>query len=73
MLPSDRPQDVYSEVVKIILQLVEKDAKEGHEMAQLLEGKIQRKVVKQTIMTSVYGVTFIGARQQIENAMLGTP
>lgn len=72
VLPSDRPQDVYNEVVKIILQLVEKDAKEGHEMAQLLEGKIQRKVVKQTIMTSVYGVTFIGARQQIENAMLGT-
>lgn len=28
-----------------------------------------RKVVKQTVMTSVYGVTFIGARQQIENRL----
>jgi DNA-directed RNA polymerase len=33
--------------------------------ARLLSGKITRKIVKQTVMTSVYGVTFIGARQQI--------
>ena len=26
---------------------------------------MDRKLVKQTVMTSVYGVTFIGARQQI--------
>jgi DNA-directed RNA polymerase len=30
-----------------------------------LKGKIKRKTVKQTVMTSVYGVTFIGARMQI--------
>ena len=30
-----------------------------------VNGRIARKVVKQTIMTSVYGVTFIGARKQI--------
>lgn len=27
---------------------------------------IDRKVVKQTVMTSVYGVTYIGARKQIQ-------
>lgn len=27
--------------------------------------QIDRKLVKQTVMTSVYGVTFIGARNQI--------
>jgi DNA-directed RNA polymerase len=27
--------------------------------------QVDRKLVKQTVMTSVYGVTFIGARQQI--------
>lgn len=33
-----------------------------HEIAIKLQGHIKRKVVKQTVMTSVYGVTFIGAR-----------
>ncbi|GMF57512.1 unnamed protein product [Phytophthora fragariaefolia] len=33
--------------------------------AQFLNGIITRKVVKQTVMTSVYGVTYIGARKQI--------
>ena len=32
-------------------------------------GLISRKVVKQTVMTSVYGVTFVGARQQIGNRL----
>ena len=36
-------------------------------LAQKLHGIIDRKVVKQTVMTSVYGVTFIGAREQISN------
>lgn len=34
-------------------------------IAESLKGKIERKVIKQTVMTSVYGVTFIGARAQI--------
>lgn len=28
---------------------------------------VTAKVVKQTVMTSVYGVTFVGARRQIQN------
>ena len=37
------------------------------ELAQniLAQGPVARKTVKQTIMTSVYGVTFIGARDQV--------
>jgi len=35
------------------------------DLARIVEGMIDRKVVKQTVMTSVYGVTFVGARQQI--------
>lgn len=31
--------------------------------------QIDRKLVKQTVMTSVYGVTFIGARMQIFNRL----
>lgn len=30
---------------------------------------ITRKVIKQTVMTSVYGVTFVGAREQIQNQL----
>lgn len=31
-------------------------------MAKKLSENIKRKTIKQTVMTSVYGVTFIGAR-----------
>eukprot|EP00577_Skeletonema_sp_RCC1716_P004615 CAMPEP_0113419448 /NCGR_PEP_ID=MMETSP0013_2-20120614/26785_1 /TAXON_ID=2843 ORGANISM="Skeletonema costatum, Strain 1716" /NCGR_SAMPLE_ID=MMETSP0013_2 /ASSEMBLY_ACC=CAM_ASM_000158 /LENGTH=1175 /DNA_ID=CAMNT_0000306831 /DNA_START=111 /DNA_END=3638 /DNA_ORIENTATION=+ /assembly_acc=CAM_ASM_000158 len=34
--------------------------------ARLVNGLIDRGVVKRTVMTSVYGVTYIGARNQIE-------
>lgn len=34
--------------------------------AKLVNGLIDRGVVKRTVMTSVYGVTFIGARDQIQ-------
>lgn len=31
--------------------------------------QIDRKLVKQTVMTSVYGVTFVGARNQVWNRL----
>ncbi|KAM9991663.1 hypothetical protein ACTFIZ_005090 [Dictyostelium cf. discoideum] len=70
LLPSDSPQDVYSSVAQLVEQIVEQDAKDGNEIAKFFVGKIDRKLVKQTVMTSVYGVTYIGAREQIENAIL---
>ncbi|KAI8096158.1 uncharacterized protein BX664DRAFT_382649 [Halteromyces radiatus] len=69
LAPGDRPADVYTGVAEMVNKLVEKEAKEGNEDAQMLVGKISRKVVKQTVMTNVYGVTFIGARAQIENRL----
>lgn len=69
LLPADRPQDVYSGVAKLVAAKVEQDAKEGHPAALLMQGKLDRKIVKQTVMTSVYGVTFIGAREQIANRL----
>nr|ASF90204.1 hypothetical protein SPAR04594 [Bartheletia paradoxa] len=65
LVPSDRPADVYTAVANITIEAVEADAAIGNEYALLLAGKITRKVVKQTVMTTVYGVTFIGARDQI--------
>lgn len=66
---TDRPSDVYTYVAKMVEKIVEKDAAQGHKHAQVLLGKISRKVVKQTVMTTVYGVTFIGARDQIEKQL----
>ena len=36
------------------------------EIAEGLKANVSRKTIKQTVMTSVYGVTFIGARAQIQ-------
>lgn len=60
---------MYTGVAEIVNRLVEEEATQGVEEAQLLVGKISRKVVKQTVMTNVYGVTFVGARAQIENRL----
>lgn len=41
-------------------------ALKNNKAAKLVNGLIDRGVVKRTVMTSVYGVTYIGARQQIQ-------
>lgn len=46
-----------------------RDATKGMKIAQVLEGFISRKVVKQTVMTVVYGVTRYGGRLQIEKRL----
>ncbi|KAH9856180.1 DNA/RNA polymerase [Lenzites betulinus] len=66
---ADRPSDVYTYVAKMVEELIQRDLEQDHEFAKLLAGKISRKVVKQTVMTTVYGVTFIGARDQIERQL----
>lgn len=49
---------------------MEKDeTEEGKKIVDSLRGKVTRKVIKQTVMTSVYGVTFIGARKQIQRQL----
>ncbi|KAF9872353.1 putative DNA-dependent RNA polymerase [Colletotrichum karsti] len=65
LAPSDKPADVYTAVADIVKQSISDDAAAGNPQAQALDGKITRKVVKQTVMTNVYGVTFTGAKKQI--------
>ncbi|KAG4305617.1 hypothetical protein PORY_001173 [Pneumocystis oryctolagi] len=67
--PSNRPYDVYTRVAELVNDHVQKDAKEGNHLAILLKDKISRKIVKQTVMTNVYGVTYVGARNQILNQL----
>jgi DNA-directed RNA polymerase len=44
----------------------EKTDLKNNQAAKLVNGLIDRGVVKRTVMTSVYGVTYVGARQQIQ-------
>ncbi|XP_072804253.1 DNA-directed RNA polymerase, mitochondrial isoform X4 [Vicugna pacos] len=69
LLPSDLPQDVYSGVAAQVEVFRRQDAEQGVHVAQVLEGFISRKVVKQTVMTVVYGVTRYGGRLQIEKRL----
>lgn len=63
--PNDLPQDVYSVVVDQVEQERKQDAANGNKIAKILKGFVKRKVIKQTIMTTNYGVTLYGAKQQI--------
>ncbi|KAL0061581.1 DNA-directed RNA polymerase [Marasmius tenuissimus] len=65
----ERPSDVYTYVGNMAEKVLKEDAERGEKYAVMLAGKITRKLVKQTVMTTVYGVTFIGAREQIEKQM----
>lgn len=70
---AEKPQDVYSCVVALVEEQRKIDAQNGIVIAQNLEGFIKRKVIKQTIMTTVYGVTKFGARLQIAKQLKDTP
>uniref|UniRef100_A0A8C9AJ18 DNA-directed RNA polymerase n=1 Tax=Prolemur simus TaxID=1328070 RepID=A0A8C9AJ18_PROSS len=69
LMPLDLPQDVYSGVAAQVEVFRRQDADQGLQVAQVLEGFISRKVVKQTVMTVVYGVTRYGGRLQIEKRL----
>ena len=61
---SERPGDVYSAILKFVIRDIENEKDPDYiEVSESLKGKVNRKTIKQTVMTSVYGVTFIGARQ----------
>jgi len=77
LTPSEQPQDVYSAVLDIVLRkmdqdtLIAEDEPDEHLRkkgiyARMTRGIVNRKVIKQTVMTSVYGVTKIGARAQVQ-------
>ena len=75
LVPSSKPGDVYTAVLRIVKQHIHEDLNNKdpmiRKMAELLRGgeEVNRKVVKQTVMKSVYGVTFVGARAQIEGQL----
>lgn len=71
----DRPADVYSGIAARVLEIMRRDSEKDPEtypnaiLARRLINQVDRKLVKQTVMTSVYGVTYIGARDQIKRRL----
>ncbi|XP_053981123.1 DNA-directed RNA polymerase, mitochondrial [Hylaeus volcanicus] len=63
--PFDTPKDVYSTVVSMVEKRRQEDAENGSAIAKVLKNFVKRKVIKQTVMTTVYGVTKYGAKSQI--------
>jgi DNA-directed RNA polymerase, mitochondrial len=79
--PSPVPQDIYGTVAKIVSRDIDRDVADfdsrdevsvnekdvlTERTARCLQGKINRKIVKQPVMTNIYGVTQYGAKKQIE-------
>ncbi|KAI3726194.1 hypothetical protein L1987_65991 [Smallanthus sonchifolius] len=75
LVEGERPADVYSGIAARVLDIVKRDAQldtvifPEAKHARLLINQVDRKLVKQTVMTSVYGVTYIGARDQIKRRL----
>ncbi|KAI9351297.1 hypothetical protein BDR26DRAFT_1003315 [Obelidium mucronatum] len=74
LAPSEKPGDIYTAVAVRVSDAVDKLAAEGEcEASRLMKGKITRKLVKQTVMTNTYGVTFVGARAQVTSRIKEQP
>ncbi|TXG56708.1 hypothetical protein EZV62_018021 [Acer yangbiense] len=75
LVGGDKPADVYSGIAARVLEIMQHDAEKdpatnpAASHAKILIDQVDRKLVKQTVMTSVYGVTYIGARDQIKKRL----
>ncbi|KAG6660092.1 DNA-directed RNA polymerase 2B, chloroplastic/mitochondrial isoform X3 [Carya illinoinensis] len=75
LVAGEKPADVYSGIAVRVLEIMRKDAQKDPTVfpdalhARILINQVNRKLVKQTVMTSVYGVTYIGARDQIKRRL----
>ncbi|KAK6022728.1 DNA-directed RNA polymerase, partial [Ostertagia ostertagi] len=75
LLKSELPNDVYSSVAQRVEQKRLEDEKGGPNMEialrlrKFMPQPVPRKVIKQTVMTTVYGVTLYGAALQIKRQL----
>lgn len=82
LVPADRPQDVYSVVLRIVERKVHAFAENADDCDNGAASKygalarriieldlLKRKTVKRPIMTICYGVTSLGAKQQVLNEL----
>nr|VDD00990.1 unnamed protein product [Brassica rapa] len=72
LFTGEKPADIYADIAARVLKIMQKDAEEDPETfpyAKLMLDQVDRKLVKQTVMTTVYGVTYSGARNQIKKRL----
>ncbi|XP_003577161.2 DNA-directed RNA polymerase 1B, mitochondrial [Brachypodium distachyon] len=75
LVSGEKPADVYSGIATRVVEIMRRDAQKDPALdpdaarARLLVDQVDRKLVKQTVMTSVYGVTYVGAREQIKRRL----
>ncbi|CAK9155961.1 unnamed protein product [Ilex paraguariensis] len=75
LVAGEKPADVYSGIAARVLEIMKRDSQKDPTAfpdalhARVLINQVDRKLVKQTVMTSVYGVTYIGARDQIKRRL----
>lgn len=69
LLPGDRPADIYADVAAVARREAGVLMEHGDELAAAVYELIGRRTVKQPTMTTVYGVTAVGARQQVESKL----
>jgi DNA-directed RNA polymerase len=77
LLPSAKPADAYTGILRVMMQSIVADAAADHEVAVRCLGSgrgldknhIKRKTIKRPIMTQVYGVTHFGMAKQIEEEL----
>ncbi|KAL6600339.1 hypothetical protein ACP70R_045139 [Stipagrostis hirtigluma subsp. patula] len=75
LVAGEKPADVYSGIAARVVEIMRRDAQKDPSTdtdaarARLLVDQVDRKLVKQTVMTSVYGVTYVGAREQIKRRL----
>jgi DNA-directed RNA polymerase len=65
LTPDPVRQDIYEEIAKRVRALIEQDVLAGVDAARVWHGQITRKVVKRAVMTTPYGVTDRGIRDQL--------
>uniref|UniRef100_J3MVS3 DNA-directed RNA polymerase n=2 Tax=Oryza brachyantha TaxID=4533 RepID=J3MVS3_ORYBR len=75
LVAGEKPADVYTGIATRVLEIMRNDALKDPATdpdaarARMLVDQVDRKLVKQTVMTSVYGVTYVGAREQIKRRL----
>ncbi|KAL0800918.1 hypothetical protein Bca101_056093 [Brassica carinata] len=72
LFTGEKPADIYADIAARVLKIMQQDAEEDPETfpyAKLMLDQVDRKLVKQTVMTTVYGVTYSGARNQIKKRL----
>ncbi len=69
LIGSEKPQDIYIEVLDVVKRGVEDDKKNGVAEAHNWSRHLNRKIVKQGVMTTPYGVTEEGLKYQLKEIL----